>query len=58
MKYTAKSPETNHNVSPESPLRELAVFLGGLLALILAIYFLLGWLVDFLAFIHSLFFSD
>lgn len=48
MKYTPRLPETNDNVSPTSPLKELAVLAGGLLAIIVGIYLSLGWAVDFI----------
>jgi Zn-dependent protease with chaperone function len=48
MKYTPRLPETNDNVSPTSPLKELAVLTGGLLAVIVGIYLSLGWAVDFI----------
>jgi len=46
MKYTPRLPETNDNVTPSSPLKELAVLAGGLLAIIVGIYFILGFAVD------------
>jgi Zn-dependent protease with chaperone function len=46
MKYTPRLPETNVNVSPSSPLKELAVLAGGLLAIIVGIYLILGLAVD------------
>lgn len=46
MKYTPRLPETNDNVSPSSPLKELAVLAGGLLAIIIGIYLILGFAVD------------
>ncbi|MEJ2639562.1 MAG: M48 family metallopeptidase [Desulfosarcinaceae bacterium] len=46
MKYTPRLPETNDNVSPSSPLKELAVLTGGLLAAIVGIYLILGLAVD------------
>jgi Zn-dependent protease with chaperone function len=46
MKYTPRLPETNDNVSPTSPLKELAVLTGGLLAIIVGIYLILGLAVD------------
>jgi Zn-dependent protease with chaperone function len=48
MKYTPRLPEHNDNVSPTSPLKELAVLAGGLLAIIVGIYLILGWAVDFM----------
>ena len=50
MKYVAQDvPEDNVNISRRSPLVELATLLGGALALLVAIYFILGLLVDFVA---------
>ncbi|MDJ0782424.1 MAG: M48 family metallopeptidase [Desulfosarcinaceae bacterium] len=46
MKYTPRLPERNDNVSPASPIKELAVLAGGLLAAIVGIYLLLGIAVD------------
>lgn len=46
MKYTPRLPDNNDNVSPTSPLKELAVLAGGLLATIVGIYLLLGVAVD------------
>lgn len=46
MKYTPRLPETNDNVSPTSPLKELAVLAGGLLTMIVGIYLILGVAVD------------
>jgi Zn-dependent protease with chaperone function len=48
MKYTPRLPETNDNVSPSSPLKELAVLAGGLLAIIVGIYLVLGLAVDYI----------
>jgi Zn-dependent protease with chaperone function len=48
MKYTPRLPEANDNVSPSSPLKELAVLTGGLLAIIVGIYLILGLAVDFI----------
>lgn len=46
MKFTPRQIETNVNVTPTHPLKELAVLLGGLVGIIVAVYFLLGVLVD------------
>ncbi len=48
MNYTPKLPGHNHNVTPVSPLRELLVLLGGLLAVIAIVYLLLGLGADLL----------
>jgi len=42
MKYTARMPETNVNVTPTSPLKEFLVLLSGVIAIIVGIYLLLG----------------
>lgn len=49
MKYTPRLPEKNDNVSETSGLRELAVLLGGLLGIVVGVYFLLGLAVDWVA---------
>ena len=46
MKYTARQPESNVNVSPTSPLREFFVLTGGLLGIVIGIYLILGLAVD------------
>jgi len=46
MKYRAREPEFNVNVTPTSPLREFFVLTGGLLAIVVGIYLLLGLTVD------------
>lgn len=48
MNYTPRLPRRNHNLTPVSPLRELLVLLGGLLAIIAALYLLLGLGADLL----------
>ncbi len=48
MNYTPRLPGRNHNVTEVSPLRELAVLLGGLLAIIIFAYLLLGLGADLL----------
>jgi len=47
MKYTPKQIDGNVNVSHTSPLKELFLLLGGLLGLLLLIYVVLGFAVDF-----------
>lgn len=49
MKYTPRRLTTNVNVTPTSPLKELAVLVGGLLAIVLGLYILLGFAVDLIA---------
>jgi Zn-dependent protease with chaperone function len=48
MKFTPRQvdPETNVNVTPTHPLKELAILLGGLVGIIVVVYSLLGFLVD------------
>ena len=49
MKYTPRRLKTNVNITPESPLKELVVLVGGLLAIGIGIYLLLGFAVDLIA---------
>jgi hypothetical protein len=46
VKFTARHPGTNINVSPTHPLKEFAVLAGGLLAIAVGIYLALGLAVD------------
>ncbi len=46
MKYTARQPKSNVNVTPTSPLREFFVLTGVLLCIVVGIYLLLGLAVD------------
>lgn len=46
MKYTARLPDNNANVTPTSPLREFFILTGGLLGVVAGIYFLLGLAVN------------
>jgi predicted Zn-dependent protease len=46
MKYTPRQPKTNVNVTPTSPLKDLLVMSGGLVAILLGVYLLLGLAVD------------
>jgi Zn-dependent protease with chaperone function len=46
MKYTARLPKTNVNVTPTSPLREFFILTGGLFGLVVFIYLILGLAVD------------
>lgn len=48
MKFTPRQVETdtNVNVTPTHPLKELAILLGGLTGIIVVAYILLGFLVD------------
>ena len=48
MQYIPKLPETNVNVTPTSPLKDLVVMLGGVILLLVALYVLLGLAVDLL----------
>jgi len=47
MEYSGKLPETNDNISHESPVKEAVILLGGLLAIVFSVYYLLGFAVDF-----------
>ncbi len=49
MKYTPKKLESNVNVTPTSPLRDFFVMAGGLMAIVIGTYLLLGVAVDLLA---------
>lgn len=49
MKFRARLPETNVNVTPVSPIREFAVLLSGVLVLVVGVYLLLGLAVDLIA---------
>jgi Zn-dependent protease with chaperone function len=48
MKFTPRqpAPDTNVNVTPTHPLKELAILLGGLVGIIVGTYIVLGFLVD------------
>lgn len=48
MKYRARLPATNVNVTPVSPIREFLVLLGGLAAILIGVYIALGLAVDLL----------
>lgn len=48
MRYIPRLPETNVNVTPTSPLRDLLVMLGGVILLLAGGYFALGLAVDLL----------
>lgn len=48
MKYTARYPGRNVNVSPTHPLKEFAILAGGLLAIVITVYLGLGLAVDLL----------
>jgi len=49
MKYIPRRPKTNVNVTPASPLRELLILTGGLAAITVGVYLLLGLVVDWVA---------
>ncbi|MBW1799674.1 MAG: M48 family metallopeptidase [Deltaproteobacteria bacterium] len=49
MKYTPRQPQSNVNVTPTSPLKDFFVLAGGLLAIVVIIYLLLGLAVDVIA---------
>jgi predicted Zn-dependent protease len=46
MKYVPRLPEENVNVSPTPPVREFLLLAGGVLAVMLGVYLLLGFAVD------------
>lgn len=46
MQYHAKLPESNHNVSHQNPIREFLSLLLGVVAIVLFVYWLLGFFVD------------
>lgn len=46
MKYTPRLPEETANVTPGGPLREFALLFGGAVAVLAALYILLGATVD------------
>ena len=47
MQISDQLPEGNVNVTHESPLKEFAILLAGLVGIALAVYIVLGFLVDF-----------
>ena len=49
MKYTPRRLKTNVNITPTSPLKELVVLVGGLLAIGVGVYVLMGFAVDLIA---------
>jgi predicted Zn-dependent protease len=49
MKFTPRRPETNVNVSPTSPVKEFVLLTGGLVAIAVGAYFLLGVAVNLVA---------
>lgn len=48
MKYTPRQAKTNVNVTPTSPAKEFFVLTGGLVVIVVGIYFLLGLAVNLL----------
>ena len=46
MKFTARQPGINVNVSPTHPLKDFAILAGGLLAIVIGVYLALGLAVD------------
>ncbi len=46
MKFTPRQPESNVNVSPTNPLKEFVILAGGLLAIVVGVYLVLGLAVD------------
>ena len=49
MKYTPKLIEGNVNVSQTSPIREVLLLIGGLLGVLVLVYILLGFAVEWVA---------
>ncbi len=49
MKYIPRRPDNNVNITPTSPLRDFFGMLAGVALLLVAVYFVLGFLVDFIA---------
>jgi predicted Zn-dependent protease len=47
MEYSNKLPDGNVNISQESPLKEFAILFAGLVGIAIAVYFVLGLLIDF-----------
>jgi Zn-dependent protease with chaperone function len=48
MKYIPRQPDSNVNVTATSPLRDFLVMLTGVALILVAVYFVLGFLVDFM----------
>jgi Zn-dependent protease with chaperone function len=46
MKYHARLPEQNHNVSHQKPMREFVTLLAAVVAFILLVYWILGFFID------------
>ena len=46
MQYHAKLPEENPNVSHQNPIKEFFSLLAGLVAIVLFIYWILGFFID------------
>jgi len=46
VKFTARQPGINVNVSPTHPLKDFAILAGGLLAIVVGVYLALGLAVD------------
>lgn len=49
MKYTAKEIKENINISPTSPIKDFFELIAKILGILLLIYLLLGWIVDYIA---------
>ncbi|MGV7220378.1 MAG: M48 family metallopeptidase [Nitrospinales bacterium] len=47
MEFSNKLPDGNVNISKESPLKEFAILLAGLAGIAVAVYFVLGLLIDY-----------
>ena len=46
MQYHAKLPDENPNVSHQNPIKEFFSLLAGLVAIVLFIYWILGFFID------------
>lgn len=46
MEYQPRTPKQNHNVAAVHPLKDFAVLLAGVSGIVVAIYFILGLMVD------------
>ena len=47
MEFSNKLPDGNVNISQESPLKEFAILFAGLAGIAIAVYFVLGLLIDY-----------
>lgn len=47
MEFDSRLPEDNVNVSHEAPFKEFIILISGMLALVMGVYFALGFMVDY-----------